>query len=256
MMWEPDCRAASLWLVEHLNLTKIGKFVQIRETESGKCITAMMRRYNELYSLAVLKECSLEEEKEQQFLMPPLNVLNIKTSWNLLHGMNFRPMTLTPSFNPRDDRNLLTEFNLVQRAFPCPKLNITHGRVLLDPSQPLYVPGETIPILCDPGYGVKMEGGFSQYITVVCSDNLVAPECVTIPPVVKTVQLTCERRIPDPVFYSVFVVVLPAVVLISMAVACNQRRRMQKLQRLIETEVKSELKITSPAEIKTNNMSN
>jgi hypothetical protein len=250
MIWEPHCRAASLWLIEYVNVTT--GIVRIKEKESGHCVTVMPRMYQELHSLAVVKECFHEEEEKQIFMMPPLNVLGNRVSWYLLYKRDYKPMKLTPTVEPDDDKNLLTDFNLVQPTFPCTKLSISHGRVLLDPSQPLYLPRESIPILCDPGYGMKKDGEFLQYFTTTCSDDLIAPECVTYP-VVGAENTTI--KVPALVFYSVIVVVVPAVVLMVILVACTQRRRILHLERLIKHDGKDELEKNS-TEIETKNISN
>ena len=92
-----------------------------------------------------------------------------------------RFIAVIPAYSGQDKIHLLYDFNLVQPSdVPCNRLNVTHGSVLLNLSQPIHVPGETIPVLCDSGYGVKTEEGYSQYFTTVCSRNMVTPRCTNI----------------------------------------------------------------------------
>ena len=87
-----------------------------------------------------------------------------------------RPTPLHPMYR---DIQLLRNFFLVTPRLPCDRFTVEHGSLLVDPSQPFHAPGETITVLCHPGYAVKTEAGNSQYFTTVCSPNLVTPTCVT-----------------------------------------------------------------------------
>ena len=235
--WKPDCRNSTLWIIETLALTDLGKMVRIMNDESGKCVT-MKTRYlcqSGMCPLAAMRMCS--DEENQTFYMTS----NPTTLGRSLRTVDdYRILTLTTLQDGRDDpKTMITRFILASRDFlsPCEKLAVIHGRVLVDTSQPLHVPGETIPVLCDPGYGVRTEAGYSQYITLVCSRDLVAPRCSKVP-VLGDDERSGTIRIPSVVFYTVIVLVAPALVIFLICVTCIQRRRIQQLYQEDSTEEK------------------
>ena len=235
LAWKPDCNNATLWLVELVNTTdmdsepKMGEseyLVKVTDKESRNCVTVTETGclYSWLCPLAVIKECSPPEEQDQQMiLLTPYHM----TKWAFQMMEDYRFITLTPKY----DGHQLKDFSLIQSGLRCERLNVTHGTLLLDPSQPIHTPGETIPVLCDTGYGVRTEAGFSQYFTTVCSNDLVAPKCV------KFSQSGNEDAsgggggkitIPSNVFYSI-VSVVSTVILCLVIGTCCQRIQIQRM---------------------------
>ena len=137
-------------------------------------------KYEALFTMVVMKNCTNSREKRQEeFLMIPTNIYGSR--WKLTSQDNrqevslARPNPLNPFYQ---DIPLVRNVFLETPHLPCDKLTLEHGSILVDASQPLHVSGETITILCDPGYGVKTVAGYSQYFTTVCSPNLETPKCV------------------------------------------------------------------------------
>ena len=161
--------------------------------------------------------------------MSPIDVLSGMGKWNIMRQDTYAFVSVTPQSNPMNDFDLLIGFVMVEQESFCERLNVAHGTLLVDSSQPLHLPGETIPVLCDLGYGVKVAGGYSHYTTTKCSSEMVVPECV------KTESVDCKEAsgmvtIPSTIFYSVIVIIVPAVLLFLIPVACVQRKRIQFLQ--------------------------
>ena len=234
LTWTKDCRAnnttSTLWRINKLETTTKGYIVRITDMDSRKCVTVrVMSHEHEMYSLAVLKDCSHEEEENQRMLMSPIDVLSGMGKWNIMRQDTYAFVSVTPQSNPMNDFDLLIGFVMVEQESFCERLNVAHGTLLVDSSQPLHLPGETIPVLCDLGYGVKVAGGYSHYTTTKCSSEMVVPECV------KTESVDCKEAsgmvtIPSTIFYSVIVIIVPAVLLFLIPVACVQRKRIQFLQ--------------------------
>ena len=242
--WVPHCNDTMGWIIEILNTTLHGNWVRIKNKESRTCITTTMtesRCQFKMCHLAVMRECSQKIAHNQKFLMLSTNWLSPEMKkWKLLSHDHYGYLTLIPRWNQESDDHVLTGFNLVEQDFHCDKLNVTHGVALLDTSQPLYIPGETIPVLCDPGFGVKnMTGpGYPRYITTVCSNNLVVPKCTKAPPVHdRCEEIPGTLRISSVVFYFLLLFVLPTTVIFLISVAFAQRRQIKRLKSHTEEHV-------------------
>ena len=166
-----DCRDAALWLIKRLNETAWGDLVKITDTTSKSCISIITSRN--------VYEKMETREWRQEFLMAPADLLGRR--WELLNQNNLLVVSLarpSPFYLQIDNLQMLEKVSLAKPHLPCDRFSVEHGSLLVDPSQPFHVAGETITVLCDPGYGVKTEAGYSQYFTTVCSPNLETPKCV------------------------------------------------------------------------------
>ena len=233
LMWIEDCRDASLWLIERLNMTYWGHLVKIKDTSSRRCISIMPSRnyYEDYLTLLAMENCSDSREQSQLFILAPADIYGTRFKLLTNHGSLkevglARPIPFHPLFQ---EMLMARNFLLVKPHLPCDRFTVEHGSLLVDPSQPFHVPGETIPVLCHPGYGVKTEAGnYSQYFTTVCSPNLEVPECVNTSP---NERLSFERTVvmSSIVFY-VIVFVETAVILFLLFLMCFQQKEMQQLQ--------------------------
>ena len=184
-------------------------------------------KYEALFTMVVMKNCTSSREKRQEeFLMIPTNIYGSR--WKLSSQDNrqevslARPNPLNPFYQ---DIPLVRNFFLETPRLPCDKLALEHGLLLVDPSQPFHVSGETITMLCDPGYGVKTEAGYSQYFTTVCSPNLETPKCVNLS---LNERLFFERAVVISFidFYSIISTVT-AVILCLLVLICILQRQMR-----------------------------
>ena len=220
LVWVQDCRAATQWHVEQLNVTNVGTLVRITDKESGNCMTAMSGMNHGLMNFpAVMRECANKDEETQTFLLIPVAHAATKL---VPESVSFKILTLFPEINV----NIVTDIILMGAARPCDKLQVAHGRLLQHASQPLHVPGESIVVICDPGYGVKMKGGYSQYFTAMCSNSLTVPQCV------ETTLIGGESGGESVLEMSYLVVaIVIAVMLFLSFVLCVQCRKIQSLHR-------------------------
>ena len=236
LIWLQDCRDANLWIIKNLGETKKGDMVKVTDTTSKNCLSIIevMIHYDRIFPPVAMKNCSNDRDEKQEFILAPSDYL-ISGRWKLVDQVSLQTVHLaelrTTAFDPQrtaQNRQLLTKFTLLKPHLPCERLTVEHGRLLLDPSQPLLVPGERIPVLCDPGYGVRTERGYTRYFVTVCSNDLVTPICVDL-----SLTDSDSKRgtiaVPSVVFF-VVVVVVTAVVLCLSCVICYQRRRTQHLQ--------------------------
>ena len=192
--WGLGCGEVTLWLVERLeSMGTVHDVVKIKDKESGKCMTTIETNCGPgvvevplQCPLAIMKNCSEEEGDQKLFLHSHRNVdLQIKLqSLTLSSKVNgtYVPIVIEPHYDSQDNRHLLNDFNLVYPTeVPCKRLEVSHGSVLVDPSQPIHVPGETIQVLCDPRYAVRTQGGYSPYFITGCSIDLEIPQCIKVP---------------------------------------------------------------------------
>ena len=232
LVWKPDCVHSTQWLIERVTSktsqytgrTNTGTLVRIRDKETRNCITVTnVRCQSAMCLLAIIRECSHKDVAYQTFLMHGLHT----APYTLMIPNDYRYIVTEISNNPLDEIHHFNRFTLIQGDLPCAKLNLTHGSVLVDPSQPLYVPGEKISVLCDIGYGVKTEGRYVNYVTTVCSNELVAPQCVITS--TGSGGDTDMIRMPTLTFYSVMAYIVLAGLLLVMYYVTSSLRRFQKV---------------------------
>ena len=251
--WAPHCNETMLWIIEIVNIAQYGNYVRIKDKESRSCVTTTMMESRCQFlkcHLAVMSVCSQKVAQNQTFLLISTNVLSPEMlKWYLRSTEPSGRLTLIPTWNQESEQHVLTGFNLVEEYFTCDKLNVTHGVTLLDTSQPLYIPGETIPVICDPGYGVKnmFGSGYSRYTTTVCSNNLIVPNCTRVPPVhanfvnpVRCEEIPGTLTIPSGFFYFLLLFVLLTMVIFLITLQFMQRRQIKRLKKEKEEDVPDE----------------
>ena len=232
LTWVQECKTADRWIVERLNVTAHGNLVRISSNKSGNCLTRGDKySLKGPYSQVVMKKCSsAAEEEKQNFILLAIDVIEAVGKWTLLNPSSFNIATLCCSSNGVERQSLNGIF-LVQPDFPCSRLHLEHGRVLLNSSQPLHLPGERIQVLCDTGYGVKTETGYSQYFTTVCYNDLVPPECVDMSLESGNAECGLELVTILPAMYLYLSTSIASFFLLFLCcVTCVQRKQIQCLE--------------------------
>ena len=64
---------------------------------------------------------------------------------------------------------------------PCKNIIVSNGRILLEETVPLFLPGETITVSCNKGFGMQInQSVFRQEFTTTCSTSSIPLVCSTI----------------------------------------------------------------------------
>ena len=190
LFYSSACETAPQWEIvpSHLDNVFGCNLVTVKEKLRNMCLWAVkidgITFWGESSPTAYLSPC--HEIPVMNLLMCPES-----GSWALYqHTHFFRPIII-----PVDTSNqqlsrmsmstlfLVTGSNLKKlQNIPCNNISVIDGRILLEETVPFFIPGETITVSCNKGFGKQVtQGVFRQEFTITCSESRTPVVCSAMP---------------------------------------------------------------------------
>ena len=186
LFWSSNCEAGQKWEIIPLGQGKVSGCDRVKvKVEGGNMCLSVVKL--ELYSFsptAVLQACTNGSEgndmSQMILLCRELSVSRTESVWSLRPHLPVFYSIILPinsSFNweskiSPSTVNILAGLKLLNNI-PCKEIIITDGRMLPEEKVPFFLPGGTITVSCNKGFGIDVAKGISkQEFTTTCLQSV------------------------------------------------------------------------------------
>ena len=196
LYWTSACETAQQWEVipveEDVTSYPGCDVVKVKMDQGNMCFSAVKLEISITLSISptvFLQACANGSENGSDLSQKFIMCIELVGVWSLKR-QSYLPLILpvSNSLNWLNKISLSSIDNITGNELerlqngPCKDISVTEGSILYGEKVPFFLPGETITVTCNKGFGVKVAPGiYDQEFTTNCSSSRTPLVCQTLP---------------------------------------------------------------------------